>query len=654
MELFLSGIRQIAKDQSIRFSYWEPNLKGFEGEKLETLKTELRENLDRLVPGTCTSNMSVLECDAIKDILKKKWAHTARKIENDRWQRDQKPKEDETRKHSRTSLFEVLMEKQAKERGMSVQDNPTEALEDDMTTMTDSCRQLKEFIDGEQATASFSCGGTIHVDAHAANTPGQKQTSPPVNVFWSPNHDTSARKLVLPLSKPSHDDTPHILHELVASCDPASFGLGEKDVIDPAYRKAGKINPDQFATSFHPADFGILESIEQVLLPSISDELDNALRSRKIKAELYKLNVYSGPSGLFRRHVDTPRSENQIGSLVVCLPSEFEGGSLIVQHGGQMVEFDWSTQSSSTIQWAAFYSDCEHEIKTITHGDRITLTYNLFVTGSIVDEISSPTSAVDPKTLPLHSWMEKLLAKPDFMKEGGVLGIFCSHAYPHTSDLATIQVPRALKGADLVLYSVFKSLGIELAILPIIAQNGVYAKNPELGLTGTVDGSRGNRCSISYRRPRFYKDYLMHGKPFTLDTVDFEPADFYCDDLDQRWKWLLMTRKIAGMEAAIYYAKENNLPLKPNSFYEAGVTLVGKGLMPYDTSDYMIENEAQILNDCFPVYPIPGITWITEPKHEEMAFSHIAHGNEPSICTWYSSVAILAVIPPAEKRMKTD
>lgn len=31
---------------------------------------------------------------------------------------------------------------------------------------------------------------------------------------------------------------------------------------------------------------------------------------------------------------DTPRSEDQFGSLVVCLPVPHEGGSLVVRHGG--------------------------------------------------------------------------------------------------------------------------------------------------------------------------------------------------------------------------------------------------------------------------------------------------------------------------------
>lgn len=35
---------------------------------------------------------------------------------------------------------------------------------------------------------------------------------------------------------------------------------------------------------------------------------------------------------MFKPHVDTPRSELQFGSLVVCLPTAHKGGQLVVQH----------------------------------------------------------------------------------------------------------------------------------------------------------------------------------------------------------------------------------------------------------------------------------------------------------------------------------
>lgn len=131
-----------------------------------------------------------------------------------------------------------------------------------------------------------------------------------------------------------------------------------------------------------------------------------------------RVQIYSGPSGLFKKHVDTPRSEHQIGSLVVCLPSPFQGGKLVVRHEGREVDFDWGPQSASTIQWAAFYSDCEHEIMTITEGERLTLTYNLFATE--VEGGPVPRLVTDPTKLPLWSDLKSLIGQPGFMKDGTV------------------------------------------------------------------------------------------------------------------------------------------------------------------------------------------------------------------------------------------
>lgn len=52
----------------------------------------------------------------------------------------------------------------------------------------------------------------------------------------------------------------------------------------------------------------------------------------------------------------------------------------------------------------------------------------------------------------------------------------------------------------------------------------------------------------------------------------------------------------------------------------------------------------------YPSYWLSGITWVTERKHQEMAFTHLAYGNESSINIQYCCMALLVVIPPAEKR----
>jgi hypothetical protein len=134
------------------------------------------------------------------------------------------------------------------------------------------------------------------------------------------------------------------------------------------------------------------------------------------------VQIYAAPSGLFRSHVDTPRSTSQFGSLVVSLPCHHEGGQLIVRHAGHSQNFDWSTSGSekgksSAIQWAAFYSDCEHEVLEVTAGHRVTLTYNLYFMPGFGD-LAGNSPAMDVRSLPLHGKLKEALSEVDFMHDG--------------------------------------------------------------------------------------------------------------------------------------------------------------------------------------------------------------------------------------------
>lgn len=46
--------------------------------------------------------------------------------------------------------------------------------------------------------------------------------------------------------------------------------------------------------------------------------------------------------------------------------------------------------------------------------------------------------------------------------------MWCSHAYAHASADAACRLPRNLKGSDLVIYSIFKHLGYEVAARPVL------------------------------------------------------------------------------------------------------------------------------------------------------------------------------------------
>lgn len=107
-----------------------------------------------------------------------------------------------------------------------------------------------------------------------------------------------------------------------------------------------------------------------------------------------------------------------MGSLVVCIPHPHEGGQLAVRHQGREVTYNWGPESVSAIQWAAFFSDCEHEVLEVTKGHRVTLTYNLYWTLHGPASMSEHLGALDQKSLPFYSALDKLMRCPEFLPEG--------------------------------------------------------------------------------------------------------------------------------------------------------------------------------------------------------------------------------------------
>ena len=71
------------------------------------------------------------------------------------------------------------------------------------------------------------------------------------------------------------------------------------------------------------------------------------------------------------------------GTLIILLPSQYEGGQLQVKHAGSEHTFDFSSLIGSTcFNYAAFFADCQHELHAVTKGYRLCLVYNLIHSGS--------------------------------------------------------------------------------------------------------------------------------------------------------------------------------------------------------------------------------------------------------------------------------
>ncbi|KIM35886.1 hypothetical protein M413DRAFT_449513 [Hebeloma cylindrosporum] len=266
------------------------------------------------------------------------------------------------------------------------------------------------------------------------------------------------------------------LAALAAACQPASFGLAQRDVIDESYRKALKMDSSQFAAQFSPLSSGIMKGIRKALFGNQTIE--------DIKVELYKLNVY-GPGSFFKPHVDTPRGANMVGSLVVVLPTEHEGGSLLIRHREEEFSFDSADAIKKDglrqAHFVAFYSDVEHEVSVVTSGFRVTLTYNL--------HLITPNSSIAPEPNPpelstagfkeicegLKASLLPLLASPTFLPDGGLIGFGLTHKYPFTIHTEISTIKDYLKGTDVAFAKVCGDLGLNFALKAAYYESDNYS-----------------------------------------------------------------------------------------------------------------------------------------------------------------------------------
>ncbi len=102
----------------------------------------------------------------------------------------------------------------------------------------------------------------------------------------------------------------------------------------------------------------------------LTDEVQPLIQ-RNLKLEvgfrlsLYKLLLYKTGS-FFKPHRDSEKDNGMFGTVVIQLPSFYDGGKLIVRHNHRSEEVDLSSatspQNAFSIFYTAFYCDCEHEV----------------------------------------------------------------------------------------------------------------------------------------------------------------------------------------------------------------------------------------------------------------------------------------------------
>ena len=134
-------------------------------------------------------------------------------------------------------------------------------------------------------------------------------------------------------------------------------------------------------------------------------------------------------------------------SLIIVLPSKFEGGEVYVSHGNEKDVFDISPSSEFTTSALAWYTDVIHEVKPVTSGYRLAVSYNLVNTmpGIPPPQLPDMDPAVSAVERIFRKWRKGGYDNPDF---SGTIAYLLDHQYSK----AGLEFA-ALKGRDATLIS---------------------------------------------------------------------------------------------------------------------------------------------------------------------------------------------------------
>jgi predicted 2-oxoglutarate/Fe(II)-dependent dioxygenase YbiX len=162
------------------------------------------------------------------------------------------------------------------------------------------------------------------------------------------------------------------LSALLARAELAPFGRGEQTLVDTAVRNTWQIDAGQL--SFGGRNWAAS------LAAIVARAADGLGVLEPVSAQLYKLLVYDAGS-FFVEHRDTEKAAGMFATLVLVLPSLYEGGELLVRHGEREVRIDLAQTDPGEAAFAAFYADCVHQVLPVTAGARLALVYNLIRDG---------------------------------------------------------------------------------------------------------------------------------------------------------------------------------------------------------------------------------------------------------------------------------
>ncbi len=156
--------------------------------------------------------------------------------------------------------------------------------------------------------------------------------------------------------------------QLIALASRAPYGRGAQTLVDTEVRSSWQLSPS------------LITIEDDVWQPTLDELVARAKRTLGVEvavsAELYKMLIYE-EGGFFKEHRDSEKTPGMFATLVVVLPSPYEGGELVIRHQDHEVSLPMASASTARLPYAAFYTDCRHELLPVSAGYRLCLVYNL-------------------------------------------------------------------------------------------------------------------------------------------------------------------------------------------------------------------------------------------------------------------------------------
>ena len=221
-------------------------------------------------------------------------------------------------------------------------------------------------------------------------------------------------------------------------------------------------------------------------------------------------------------------------------------------------------------------------------------------------------SGMNLKQYTLYNLAVETLNSKDFMREGGILGFYCQHAYAYTDQSPGDRLPYTLNGVNALSYSIFHHMDMDVTVKPVL----------------DFEASQSNWSNTSTDEVGDQIDLVVKGDLVGTGLHEIKLANI------GGYEGECSTEDIVLDSWKSEWHKETTW----------SVTWPPCRALPRQNVQFQIAQLTSLLK----------ISRFNKPVHKEVASVHMAYGNDASLHWHYSSAAILVKIPKfgSQSRMK--